>query len=66
MSGARVWDLVTLADYTGDVLAILAVLSAGAVLVSQYARAGQDVLALIERVRALFGRRHRRPREHRD
>ncbi|HET8728849.1 MAG TPA: hypothetical protein VFO41_15195 [Alphaproteobacteria bacterium] len=56
--------LIPLSGWSGEVVAILVVLGALAVLVSRCAQAVTDVLTLIARARAYFGERRRRPGDH--
>lgn len=64
MSGSDPWRLITAAEWSTDMLAAVALLGAVVLLFGQLARAGLDVLSLIERVRTLLAaRRRRKPRK---
>lgn len=64
MTGSDPWRLITSADWSTDALAAVALLGAVVLLIGQLARAGLDLLSLIERARALLdARRRRKPRK---
>ncbi|HET8728732.1 MAG TPA: hypothetical protein VFO41_14590 [Alphaproteobacteria bacterium] len=64
MSGFDPKILIPLSGWSGEVIAVLVVVGALAVLVSRCARAVDDVLALIARARAHFGAHRHRPGAH--